>query len=605
MPARVVPGRLVSHSSTQIRSPAPAQPHRQPVTPPSEDGLFIQTKEPTSPLCPLCPLVSMDLFILLHSPARLAPSFASITDDAPNNDEMNLYFHCWLWNATTMAVAPGEDPNVTAKIHVGLFDSSSHTDDGGSGGSGGGGSVAVRPIWQHRADGGVPFNRLAERSQQCHGNGVRFSPCNVQFQLTHEPSAASAASGATADTDTNVDANADADGGGGAPHVATFFSCCRVMPHDMDTLEAGGQRGRGPTEPRTVVTFHVLPDAGEAGAIAAERLRSAVESVVGVGGDGGGDDGSDDGGRGGGSGGGGRGGEGGDWDEIEAIAAAVCAVGGFASLVGALQRLIIDGKAWEAGRAAAEVAEGGGRGSAGAAGAAEAAEGGAAEAAEGGAAGAAGAAAAETKEGGGCEGKAGDGGGGGRGGFPVLDAVSGMTDLEFSPRHGFPNTPHIGVYGDNYAPFAPFLIVRGHYDTRDAALPSSSFLPPDVAAWASLDAEMLQEQEGAAEESAPVVALKQRHQQDQTDKTAAMMNARNAHNANNAAEEGQGHGQGQGQGQGQGEEEDPVEAVARMQRGEADMVQACTGIDFDAALALVERCGSAADAIEFHFDQPQ
>ena len=180
-----------------------------------------------------------------------------------------------------------------------------------------------------------------------------------------------------------------------------------------------------------------------------------------------------------------------------------------------------------------------------------------------------------------------------------------MTDLEFSPRHGFPNTPHIGVYGDNYAPFAPFLIVRGHYDTRDAALPSSSFLPPDVAAWASLDAEMLQEQEGAAEESAPVVALKQRHQQDQTDKTAAMMNARNAHNANNAAEEGQGHGQGQGQGQGQGEEEDPVEAVARMQRGEADMVQACTGIDFDAALALVERCGSAADAIEFHFDQPQ
>ena len=73
-----------------------------------------------------------------------------------------------------------------------------------------------------------------------------------------------------------------------------------------------------------------------------------------------------------------------------------------------------------------------------------------------------------------------------------------MTDLEFSPRHGFPCTPHIGVYGDNYAPFAPFLIVRGHYDTRDAALPSSSFLPPDVAAWASLDAEMLQEQEGAA-----------------------------------------------------------------------------------------------------------
>ena len=175
-----------------------------------------------------------------------------------------------------------------------------------------------------------------------------------------------------------------------------------------------------------------------------------------------------------------------------------------------------------------------------------------------------------------------------------------MADLELSPRHGFPCTPHIGVYGDNYAPFAPFLIVRGHYDTRDAALPSSSFLPPDVAVWASLDAAMLQEQEGAAEGSAPVVALKQRHQQEQTDKTAAMMNARNAHNANNAAEEGPGQGQGQGQ-----REEDPVEAVARMQRGEADMVQACTGIDFDAALALVERCGSAADAIEFHFDQSQ
>jgi len=157
--------------------------------------------------------------------------------------------------------------------------------------------------------------------------------------------------------------------------------------------------------------------------------------------------------------------------------------------------------------------------------------------------------------------------------------------------HGFACIPHIGVYGDNYAPFEPVLLVRARCGSTSARCRVSNAVSrvlerafgSAVIEWLKLDGDALKERERAMEESSDVLALKFEQKAEQDRKMASQFT-------------------GPSREIGDTGDDDAVAEVARLQEEEALQVHQCTGVELAVARRLVERCGGAADAIEYYFD---
>eukprot|EP00947_MAST-08B_sp_MAST-8B-sp1_P006311 g6311.t1 len=412
----------------------------------------------------------------------------------------------------------------------------------------------------------MPVGRLAPRSQVIHGAGARFSPCNAQLQLTH-----------------------DAPGG-----LAAFVSFTRLWPGEAEEVVAGGAGGEGGEggegrrasneRPRAALAFHFIPEPSEGGAKALALMRGAIAAgvakadaeaagkaaaaapgVLGA--------------AAGAAAGAGGGGVKNDKAVLAAVAAEIEALAATSpewpaagAMAATLQRLTM----LESGKAGTQagVSEG------------EMKEGDDASPQDGGAAAAA--AAADSSSSSSSSAAA-----------SCLTLAVGQTgDLETFHLHKFARVPHVAVYGDNYAPFAPALVV--HHTSR-AASPASLADPAGaglcfaalapvlpvslVQQWAYADTpECLAELEAAAEASQAVVALKRQHEEEQEQKLARAMG---------------GGGNGGAGGGGDGDADDPVAMIRKHQEQQAAQVAQCTGLDLATAQRFVEQCGGAEEAVEY------